>query len=232
MPLDPARIRLICLDVDGTLSETDDQYLRRIAPWLTPLAPLFHRDAYSLARWLVYRLDTPGSLIIEGLDRLGLDGLANRLSEAIDRPLSTRRKPSFQMVIGVNEMLQQLQSHYLLSVVSARGRRKTMAFLNHFELTGFFTCIATGQTCRRTKPHPDPILWAARQANVSPSECLMVGDTTIDIRAGKAAGAQTVGVLCGFGQREELLQAGADLVLPRTTDLLNTLLFSERMNFT
>ena len=35
---------------------------------------------------------------------------------------------------------------------------------------------------------------------VAPGNVLMVGDTTVDIRAGKAAGAQTVGVLCGFGQ--------------------------------
>jgi phosphoglycolate phosphatase-like HAD superfamily hydrolase len=51
----------------------------------------------------------------------------------------------------------------------------------------------------------------------------MVGDTTVDIRAGKAAGAQTVGVLCGFGQTEELEQAGADLVLTHTTDLLQVI---------
>ena len=34
---------------------------------------------------------------------------------------------------------------------------------------------------------------------VAPRDCLMIGDTTIDIRTGRAAGAQTVGVLCGFG---------------------------------
>jgi N-acetyl-D-muramate 6-phosphate phosphatase len=53
---------------------------------------------------------------------------------------------------------------------------------------------------------------------------LMVGDTTIDIRAGKAAGAQTVGVLCGFGQETELRRVGADLILPATPDLLPLLL--------
>ena len=38
----------------------------------------------------------------------------------------------------------------------------------------------------------------------------MVGDTVVDIQAGKAAGAQTVGVLCGFGTQRELERAGAD----------------------
>jgi N-acetyl-D-muramate 6-phosphate phosphatase len=52
----------------------------------------------------------------------------------------------------------------------------------------------------------------------------MVGDTPIDIRAGRAAGAQTIGVLCGFGEREELLRAGADLILDSTADLPTVLL--------
>lgn len=223
MSIDLARIRLICFDVDGTLSDTDEQYLRRIAPWLKPLAPLLGQDATTLARSLVYRLETPGNLALAGLDRLGLDSLANQISERIDRLVASRRRPAFLMIGGAQEMLTELYPRYPLAVVSARGRRKTLAFLEHFHLTGYFQHIVTGQTCRRTKPHPDPILWAARQAGVSPSECLMVGDTTVDIRAGKAAGAQTVGVLCGFGQAEELERAGADLVLPHTTDLLQVI---------
>ena len=120
-------------------------------------------------------------------------------------------------------MLERLWSHYPMAVVSARGRRNTLAFLDYYQLTPFFKAIATGQTCPHTKPYPDPILWAAEQMNVLPSECLMIGDTTVDIRAGKAAGTLTVGVLCGFGEEEELLRAGADLILPITPDLVEIL---------
>ena len=56
--------------------------------------------------------------------------------------------------------------------------------------------------------------------SVSADHCLMIGDTTVDIRAGKAAGAQTVGVLCGFGTERELRRAGADLILQSTADLM------------
>ena len=51
----------------------------------------------------------------------------------------------------------------------------------------------------------------------------MIGDTTIDIRTGVAAGAQTVGVLCGFGTEDELRKTGAELVLRTTSDLLGVL---------
>jgi phosphoglycolate phosphatase len=59
--------------------------------------------------------------------------------------------------------------------------------------------------------------------NVAPQNCLMIGDTTVDIRAGKSAGTQTAGVLCGFGEEPELQQMGADVILKDTTKLLEIL---------
>jgi N-acetyl-D-muramate 6-phosphate phosphatase len=52
---------------------------------------------------------------------------------------------------------------------------------------------------------------------------LMVGDTTVDIHAGRSAGAQTAGVLCGFGEEKELRGAGADHILSTTADLRSLL---------
>ena len=109
-------------------------------------------------------------------------------------------------------------------MVSARGGRSTQIFLDQFNLNPFFQAIATAQTCEHTKPFPDPILWAAGQMGVAPTECLMIGDTTVDIRAAKAAGAQSVGVLCGFGEEAELRETGADLILESTAQLSQVLL--------
>jgi len=78
-------------------------------------------------------------------------------------------------------------------------------------------------TCAHTKPFPDPVLWAAGQMGVEPENCLMVGDTTVDVRAGNAASAQTIGVLCGFGERAELLRLGADMILATTPELAQVL---------
>ena len=52
----------------------------------------------------------------------------------------------------------------------------------------------------------------------------MVGDTVVDIHAAKRAGAQAVGVLCGFGERQELIDAGADLILDSAAALADILL--------
>jgi phosphoglycolate phosphatase-like HAD superfamily hydrolase len=225
MPLDLARIHAICFDVDGTLRDTDDQFVQRLEGWLRPARILFRqRDPRPFARWLVMASETPGSLLFGLPDRLGLDAPLARLGDLVYHLGRGRKGANYLVVQGVQAMLVGLQAHYSLAVVSARGERNTLDFLQGCGLQAHFKQIVTGQTCRYTKPFPDPILWAAKGLGVVPENVLMVGDTTVDIRAGKAAGAQTVGVLCGFGQEAELRREGADLILPNTADLLPLLI--------
>jgi phosphoglycolate phosphatase-like HAD superfamily hydrolase len=71
------------------------------------------------------------------------------------------------------------------------------------------------------------VIFAAGRMHLQPEDCLMIGDTTVDILAGKRAGAQTVGLLCGFGTEGELRRAGADLIV---TDLLELHRLLEQAN--
>ncbi|MCD4738271.1 MAG: HAD-IA family hydrolase, partial [Anaerolineae bacterium] len=75
----------------------------------------------------------------------------------------------------------------------------------------------------RLKPHAEPVLYAAHELGLSPAQCVLVGDTPVDILSAKRAGAWRVGVLCGFGERPELERCGANLILPSTADLLGIL---------
>jgi phosphoglycolate phosphatase-like HAD superfamily hydrolase len=131
----------------------------------------------------------------------------------------------FQLISGVREMLANLQNHYPLSVISVWGQKSTFRFLFQFEMSPYFKAVATGQTCLHTKPYPDPIEWAAARMGIPPAACIMVGDTVVDIVSAKKAGAQSVGVLYGFGERKELERVGADLILENTTDLMDVLLY-------
>ena len=225
MAIQLSNIRALCFDVDGTLSDTDDLFVRRLVGWLTPFRFIFPRkDPHAFARRLVMATESPGNLLMGLSDRIGVDDNISRFGDFIyHRGLGSSTQP-FLLVAGVQHMLAQLSQHYPMSIVSARGERNTLRFLEQFELTGYFTAIATAHTCAHTKPFPDPILWAAGQMSVPSEFCLMIGDTVVDIQAGKAAGAQTVGVLCGFGQPEELEKAGAGLILPHTSRLSSILL--------
>lgn len=220
MSLDLQRIRALCFDVDGTLSDTDDVYTQKVARFL----PRFlFSDPQRTARKLVMWIESPGNALMGLPDIIGLDdellGLWEWLNRHRPRPMK-----HFMLVPGVKGMLERLHGVYPMAVVSARDDKSTRAFLEQFELTGYFEEIVTAITAEHTKPYPDPILYAAEKMGVAPENCLMIGDTTVDIRAGKAAGTQTVGVLCGFGERKELERRGTDLILDNTSELTDILL--------
>jgi phosphoglycolate phosphatase-like HAD superfamily hydrolase len=225
MPLDIPRIRALCFDVDGTLSDTDDQFVQKLVRILTPLKFLFRdHDPRLFARKLVMFSETPGNFLLGIPDKLRIDDELAAIGDFFYRKGHNRKSGGFLLIDGVDEALTKLKLNYPMSVVSARGGRSTQIFLDQFNLNPFFPYVATAHTCEYTKPYPDPILWAAEKMGVQPQACLMIGDTTVDIRAAKAAGAQSVGVLCGFGQEEELHNAGADLILNSTALLPDILL--------
>jgi phosphoglycolate phosphatase-like HAD superfamily hydrolase len=220
MSLDLQRIRALCFDVDGTLSDTDDVFVQKVARFLPRF--LFNNPQRAARRFVMW-VESPGNALMGLPDIIGLDdellGLWEWLNRHRPRPMK-----HFMMVPGIKEMLERLHGVYPMSVVSARDDKSTRAFLKQFELTGYFQEVVTAITAEHTKPYPDPILYAADKMGVAPENCLMIGDTTVDMRAGKAAGAQTVGVLCGFGEKGELKRRGADLILNNTSELADVLL--------
>jgi HAD superfamily hydrolase (TIGR01509 family) len=225
MPLDLTRIRALCFDVDGTLRDTDDQMVQQLADLLKPVSFLLPgQDTQLSARRIIMYMEGPSNFVKGLIDTLGIDGPLARLGDRFSKPCDQPKTQPPLIVPGVREMLAALSRRFPLAIVSARGQRSTQIFLDCHELSPFFQIVVTGETCEHTKPYPDPILYAAGRMNVPPEECLMIGDTTVDIRAGRAAGSQTVGVLCGFGQEDELERAGADLILPTTAALTDHLI--------
>ncbi len=224
MTLDKSKIQALCFDVDGTLSDTDDQYVLKFEKLFRPFKFLFKgKDAHQAARRFVMWSESPGNMLMGIPDRLGLD---DELAAFVD--WVTRNNPPplkhFMLIQGVDEMLASLHGKYPMAVVTARGENGTMQFLDQYDLLKYFDVVVTALTAEHTKPYPDPILHAAEVMGVPAKNCLMIGDTTVDIRAGKAAGAQTVGVLCGFGEEAELRKHGANLILDTTATLHKTLL--------
>lgn len=220
MALDFPRIKALCFDVDGTLSDTDDVYVHKFARFFPRF--IFKNPDHAARRFVMW-VEAPGNALLGLTDTIGLDDEIVALIDWMSRH-QKRSSKTFWLIPGVDEMLKQLKEHYPMSVVSARDEKGTMRFLEQFNLLSYFDAIITGQSAEHTKPYPDPILLAAQKMGVNPKECLMIGDTTVDIRAGKSAGTQTVGVLCGFGEEPELRKKGADMILKTTSELAGLLL--------
>lgn len=235
MALDLKRVRALCFDVDGTIADTDDHLVAQLAGLFDKLPAVSGRRGERLARQAVMGLETPVHGAYALLDRLGLDVPVSRLRARLRAtkqrqadPAHTRNPEAIDevphdMVAGVQEMLHKLAGHYPMVTISTGGAPRVERFLEHYGVRELFTAVIGAQTTRRMKPHPEPLLHAAEKMGVAPQACLMIGDTTIDVRTGVAAGAQTVGVLCGFGTERELRAAGAGLILRTTSDLLAVL---------
>lgn len=218
--IDLKRIQAVFFDLDGTIVDTDDLYVHRLARLLHPMRWIFPEDDPTrFARRAVLLAETPANNIVILADRLGLDEIAAPLLDRRRRRKAIRGKGDHVVINGVAQALDLVQREYPIALITAREEHSTRAILEHLDLDSRFQVVATSRTCRRSKPHPDPLLWAADQIQVDPSACVMIGDTTVDIRTGVAAGAQTIGVLCGFGERQELERAGADLILDTTADV-------------
>lgn len=220
MLLDISRIKVLCFDVDGTLNDTDNQWVSRLTRWMMPFRFIFpNGDPLPFSRRLVMSIEGPGNFLHNLPDRLGIDDELVAIGDYVLRlGWKFNRGPSL-LIPGTRKAVRQLQPHYPMAIVTNRGERTTASFLKEVKFQETFHPIASAQTCEHGKPYPDPIQWVADQLQVSPEACLMIGDTTVDILAGKAAGSQTAGVLCGFGEEEELRKSGADLILSSTADL-------------
>jgi phosphoglycolate phosphatase-like HAD superfamily hydrolase len=71
----------------------------------------------------------------------------------------------------------------------------------------------------KPKPSPEALIKCAEHLDVKIRDCAVVGDSVIDIRAGKNAGARTVAVLSGIFSREELAREKPDLILQNVNEL-------------
>lgn len=216
---DPTGMEAVLFDLDGTLMDTDDQMVEQLALWLQHLGWSGLREA---ARWLVMAAEGPTNMLLTLLDILGLDapllGLQRRL-----RRLRGVTAPDYRLMEGAGAALAALEPRYRLGIVTTRGREDAGAFLDQHDLGDVFDVVVTREATWRLKPHPEPIREAARRLGVRVERCVMVGDTTVDVKGARRAGAKAVAVLCGFGERDELEEAGADVVLEGISDLMSVL---------
>lgn len=166
-------------------------------------------------------METPVNAAFTVFDWLGIDAPLMRLLIALQ---GTGSADDLSAIPDVEPMLQQLSLQYKLGIVSTRTTAEAHQFVHRLGIDDQVAAYSGRDSTWRIKPHPQPVLHAADQLNLPPERCLMVGDTTVDIRAGIRAGAWTCGVLCGYGMHDELEKAGAHLILPTTAHLAGVLL--------
>jgi N-acetyl-D-muramate 6-phosphate phosphatase len=177
-------LRAILFDLDGTLLDTAPDMvgalnaLRR-EHGLAPLPYEEVRPAVSHGAARVVKTGFPDATAdgAAALQRRFLQIYRGALSQG------TRLFP------GMEQVLDALARRRLKSgIVTNKPAWLTDPLLDELGLRARFECVVSGDTVAERKPHPMPLLHAATLADVSPGECVYVGDAERDVQAAHAAG--------------------------------------------
>jgi len=125
----------------------------------------------------------------------------------------------------VSSLLAQLQGIGMpWGVVTNKAQRFTTPITRSMAIFDSASVVISGDTTAHAKPHPEPLLEAARRLGLPPSVCVYVGDDERDIRAGKAAGMRTVAARYGYlGPEANASAWGADAEISSPLEVLKLL---------
>jgi N-acetyl-D-muramate 6-phosphate phosphatase len=221
MPIEKDKIKVLIFDIDGTLRDTDDELVRKIETYLLNFQfAISSERAKTAARKLVMHIEDPGQKFLYYSDKWGWDNFLHKMIRFLRCVLKPfKQKTNYSTIEGIKEMIPRLAENYTLAVCSAGDEDTVTNFLNSAGIASYFEVVATALTCRYTKPFPDPLIWIANELNTKLEQCIMIGDTTVDVRAGHNAGTHTIAVLCGFGEQKELEDLIPNLLLNSTHEV-------------
>ena len=123
---------------------------------------------------------------------------------------------------GVDHLLSQLDNARLpWGIITNKSERFTNPLTDLMGLRQRAISTVSGDTTPYSKPHPEPLLHAARIAKIDPSKSVYVGDDIRDILAGKAAGMKTIAAAYGYCGCDEPPEVwGADYLIRHPLELL------------
>ena len=126
---------------------------------------------------------------------------------------------------AMQPVLDKLDAHrQRWGIVTNKAMRFTEPIVNGLGLAARAAVLIAGDTTAYAKPHPEPLLEAARRLGVAPGACAYLGDDQRDIVAGRAAGMGTLAAAWGYlGQGEPVQAWAADAVFDSPVQLLQWL---------
>jgi HAD superfamily hydrolase (TIGR01509 family) len=212
-------VRGVIFDMDGTLADSIDHYYRMACDIVE------RANAPPIPRERVYELMGSGApdLLRQLLPPDFPDAEATLSRIVRDRlPAWIRAGERIEPLPGCVDLLRQLRARgHRLGIATSSGR--ALPYLDHWGVRPLLHAIVGREDVRQRKPHPDVVLRCLEQLELEPDDAVYVGDSPIDVEAGRAAGLFTVGVLTGTSTRERLEEISPDFVLESAPHLLQLL---------
>ena len=210
-------LHAVLLDIDGTLLDSNDAHARA---WVSAFAEHGYVVPFESVRPLIGK---GGDKLIPELT--GLDpesGEGKRISESRSTIFRERELTSLHPTPGARALLERLTSlGYELTVATSAKADEVTALLQQALVADLIHTASSSDDADRSKPDPDIVRAALRQANRRAGECVMLGDTPYDVEAATRARVPCVALRCG-GWNDYAL-AGAVAVYDDPADLLANL---------
>lgn len=108
-------------------------------------------------------------------------------------------------------------------MITSKYKEPVMDVLFHFRLSDLFDVIVTGYEVKRHKPVPDIVIEAAKRLSMDTSQYLVVGDSVIDVQAGKHACSHTIALVSNAEAEKQLRNAKPTLIAEHLSDILTIL---------
>lgn len=202
----------LLVDIDGTLLDTLDSIIEGMNLALAEVRepPLRTEELRPLIGMPVQRQ----MKLLRGMEGPVVRRITDRYYEhfhaIVDRGV--------RLYPGVAATLESLANRRI-ATMSTRRRDEARHMLRVAGIERYFTAIVGGDEVSRPKPHPDLPRFAADALRVPVSQAVVVGDSAVDIEAGRAAGTWTIAATYGYGDPAALSEARPDAELARFSDL-------------
>ncbi|MBQ5460407.1 MAG: HAD-IA family hydrolase [Bacteroidaceae bacterium] len=126
---------------------------------------------------------------------------------------------------GIEECLGALQDAGFLQVIAtSKPKRTAEQVLKHFGLLKYFDYVAGRDAHDVLHTKADVIRDAIQRLDIHPADILMIGDRKFDILGAQELGIDSVGILWGYGDREEMERVNADYIIETISELQSFLL--------
>lgn len=210
------KLRLVIFDLDGTLVDA-------------------YKAVASSINYMLAQIGCPPAddETIRRSVGWGIRHLVGTFSgeENVDKALSIYRqhharalKSGTTCLPGARALIDQLKAQgYRLAIASNRPARFTHIILKHLKIQSFFDHVICADEVEHPKPAPDMLQKILTKLSLDPSEALYVGDMTIDVQTGHAAGIKTVAVITGSSDREEIARLGPLKIMDNILEVVDIL---------
>ena len=217
------RLQAILFDMDGTLTDLNKRWITPLESELKKIKPDYNKKRLEENFPKIIELSgKPSKILIPRLIWVigSLAGLSPYQRIKLLTHLHQRREDFKRVVLlpGAQEVVEQLKREgYKLGLVTTASKDTINQGKKQSGLFNLFDVIITRNDVKNIKPAPEPIFLACEGLQVDPRKVVMIGDSPLDIKAGKQAGTKTIAVAGEFEiQMKPLLEKEKPDIVVRT----------------